>query len=138
MQMSRSNPLTLAANVPDALRLPAMPSAAQPFKLSAKPRVQALGSDGQIKPVTDKDPLREAAEQLVSTSLLQPLLKQSHADPFKSKLFHGGQAEEMFTQQLDEQMADRMSTRMSMPIVDAIYRQYSQQASAGKGVDQHG
>lgn len=80
--------------------------------------------------------LREAAEQFVSTALINPLLAEAQDDPFKSDLFHGGFAEDAFMQQFNQIIADRMSQRMGLPIVDAIYRDLS--GVQGRAVDTHG
>ncbi len=82
------------------------------------------------------------ARDLVGASLIMPLLKQSHNDPFKTAMFHGGQAEEAFNEQLDQQMTDRMTKRMDMPVITAIYRKLTAQrpgaaATAGR-MDRHG
>lgn len=69
--------------------------------------------------------VRQMAEQFVATSLIGPLMVQVRDDPFKSDLFHGGFTEDAFMRQFDEIIADRMSKRMSMPIVDAIYKQFA-------------
>lgn len=66
--------------------------------------------------------LRQAAQQLVATTLIQPMLAQARQDPFKSELFHGGQGEEMFAAQLDTLLADRIAQRTDFPIVKAIER----------------
>lgn len=70
----------------------------------------------------DRQQVREAAEQFVSTAFLMPLLEQARQDPFKSDLFHGGQGEEMFGQQLDQHYADTMVRGIDFPLVDAIER----------------
>ncbi|MFP4143726.1 MAG: hypothetical protein ACOCTI_03245 [Phycisphaeraceae bacterium] len=75
---------------------------------------------------------REAAEQLVATAFIKPLLQQVRNDPFKSDLFHGGQGEEAFGQRLDTILADRMVQRMNFPLVDTIAK------SVGSKVNTHG
>ena len=68
----------------------------------------------------DRQQVRDAAKQFVSTAFIMPLLAQARQDPFRSELFHGGQAEEMFGQQLDQHYADAMVNGMNFPLVDAI------------------
>ena len=77
---------------------------------------------------TSEQTVRQAAQQLVASTLVLPVLAQAHKDPLRSDLFHGGQAEEMFQSQLDTQLADRMMARSRMPIVDSVYRGIMQQA----------
>ncbi|MCC7408962.1 MAG: rod-binding protein [Phycisphaeraceae bacterium] len=70
-----------------------------------------------------KGQARKAAEQLVSTALVVPLLKQMRQDPFRTELFHGGQAEETFGSQLDQIFADRTVQGANFPLVSAIEKQ---------------
>lgn len=81
------------------------------------------------------------ARDLVGASLLMPLLKQSHNDPFKVAMFHGGQAEDAFNAQLDQQLVDRMTHRMDLPVITAIYRKLTEQGPASvaaRRMDHHG
>jgi hypothetical protein len=71
------------------------------------------------------DRLREAAAELVSVAMLLPMLKAARNDPFKSDLFHGGQGEEAFGAQLDQEMATRMGRSMKMPVIDAVYNRFA-------------
>lgn len=72
--------------------------------------------------------LRTAAEQLVSHALLTPMMKMMRDDPFKTELFHGGQAEDMFAAQLDQQLAEDMASQMSLDVVEAVYNRFAGQA----------
>jgi len=63
---------------------------------------------------------RQAAEQLVATTFVQPLLRQMRQDPLRSELMHGGLAEDAFSAQLDTQLADRIVRRTHWPLVDRI------------------
>lgn len=80
----------------------------------------------------------KAASEFVAGALVRPLLAQARNDPFKSKMFHGGQAEEMFGEQLDGVLADRITQSARFPITDAVRRQLlgdprlHAQASQGK------
>src|SRR5689334_17563471 len=71
----------------------------------------------------------QAAQQLVATTLVQPLLEQMGKDPFKTKLFHGGQAEDMFNQQLNTILSDRITGGANFPTVDVVYKQLMQRAT---------
>lgn len=123
----------------DMLNTLATPATAQLWRGQGAAPAPQPRSDGLFE-----DDLRQAAEQFVSTSLLTPLLAASRQDPFRSELFHGGFGEDAFMQQLDQILADRMSQRMSMPLVDAIYNKLNTNGSApatplpGAGVDLHG
>lgn len=64
----------------------------------------------------------EAAQQLVSIALVQPVLTQMRRDPFRTELFHGGFAEDAFGARLDSILAERITQRSNLPLVDAIAR----------------
>jgi peptidoglycan hydrolase FlgJ len=92
-----------------------------------------------------QDKAHKAAQDLVAVTLFQPMLKQMHEDPFRVAMFHGGQGEEAFQQQLDGVLAQRMTQKANPPIVNAIYQSLMKaQArragglSSNRGVDLHG
>jgi len=64
--------------------------------------------------------LREAAQQMVASAFILPLLQQVRDDPFKSDLFHGGKSEDLFGQQLDTILADRIVDASRLGVADAI------------------
>ena len=66
------------------------------------------------------DQARAAAEQFVATAFIVPMLAQMRNDPFRSDLFHGGFAEDAFQSQLDTILADRVTQRANLPLVDSI------------------
>ena len=71
----------------------------------------------------------QAAEDFVATSFIQPLLAEARRDPLKVDMFHGGQAEEAFGQQLDVILAGRVVHKANLPIVDSIYRGITRSSS---------
>ncbi|MEE9211186.1 MAG: hypothetical protein V3U29_00865 [Phycisphaeraceae bacterium] len=77
--------------------------------------------------------VRQAAEQLVATTLVQPILAAVRNDPFKSELFHGGLAEDMFGSQLDTLISERITRATRLPIVDAVYDKIMRDADRHKG-----
>ncbi len=80
-------------------------------------------------PLPEIPELRRAAQQLVASAFVVPLLEQMREDPFKSELFHGGFAEDAFSQQLDTILSDRIAQRQNLPLADAVYRHIAAQAS---------
>lgn len=98
---------------------------------------QAMASQAPVA-VDQESKIREAAQQLVATAFITPMLEQLRNDPFKSDLFHGGFAEDAFGQQLDTILADRISQKMGGPIADAVYRSMRQKIDAAQGVNAHG
>ena len=87
---------------------------------------------------------REAAQQLVASALVLPLLEEARSEPTDAKLFHGGLAEDSFRSQLDGILADRIVKSERFPLVDRIYEhvtrraQSAQAVHAAAGVDAHG
>lgn len=85
---------------------------------------------------------RTAANQLVATALVQPILAELRNSPFKSDLFDGGRAEEVFGQQLDTVLAERIASSAGFGASSALVAQLSggRHASAGAAgeVDLHG
>lgn len=86
---------------------------------------------------TTEEQLREAAEQLVSTTFIMPMFEQLRSDPLAANLYHGGRAEKIFQQQLDQVLSDRIASATSFDLVDSVYQQLSRDV-AGKAVDTHG
>lgn len=71
------------------------------------------------------DPVRDQLKQLVAETFIAPMLKMARDDPFKSDLFHGGSGEDLFGQQLDQEMTKRLGESMRLPFVDAAYEQFT-------------
>jgi len=90
-------------------------------------------TDRAAKP--QEDQALQAAQDLVSITLLQPLLAQARQDPFKSDLFHGGFAEDAFGDKMDSITAQQIAQRTNFPIVDAVY---NWMMNAGTKVNTHG
>ena len=65
----------------------------------------------------------------------QRISAQARNDPFRSDLFHGGLAEDSFGQQLDSIIAQRVTSRSNLPIVESVYNHITQQ---GSRVNTHG
>jgi len=86
--------------------------------------------------------VRSLAEQLVATTLILPILNEVQADPFRTEMFHGGMAEDIFRKQLDTIMADRIAKKADLPVVDVIcdriMTRINAEQSIGKKMDQHG
>lgn len=81
--------------------------------------------------------LREAAEKLVSTTLIMPMFERMRNDPLAANLFHGGRGEKIFQQQMDQILSDRVAGAANFDVVDAVYRQLSA-AVKGEAINTHG
>jgi len=79
-------------------------------------------SNGKEMPELQKLEIREAAQQLVSSALILPMLAQIRESSLKNEMFHGGFTEDAFGAQLDTELADKMVAKSNFPIVEAIYQ----------------
>jgi len=85
-----------------------------------------------------QDRARTAANQLVATALVQPILEEMRSSPFKSKLFHGGRGEEVFGQQLDTVLAERIASAPGFGPGAAVAARLTGGPVAGRGVNVRG
>ena len=112
---------------------PSTPASASRFDALVR-RAERAGTE--VGPADGDGSARESAEELIAFGLIAPLLKMARNDPFKSELFHGGQGEKAFGNQLDQRIARHIVDGMNLPIVDAVHRRIT--AGQGGEVDQHG
>ncbi len=70
--------------------------------------------------------LEGMSQKLVASAFLMPLLSQMRNDPFKSEMFHGGFAEDVFMQQFDTRIADRMAAHSNIPLVNVLTEHFTQ------------
>ena len=89
---------------------------------------------------SNADQVREAARSLVAISFIQPLLTEARQDPFRSEMFHGGFAEDAFGAQLDSIIAEQITKRADLPLVESVYRQIAGNVptQSGTRVNTHG
>jgi Rod binding domain-containing protein len=66
--------------------------------------------------------LVEQTKKWVALSFFEPILKEIRKDPFRSKLFDGGEGGEAFGSMYDERMAEKMTTTASNSLVNSIVR----------------
>jgi len=117
--------------------LPVTAQNAQQFMALKKADASAISSlkqkseVGSLKGKVDgEDELREAAKQFEAVFMSQ-LLKQMRSTVHKEEMFHGGAGEDIFTEMLDEEFAQKMSVR-GTGIADMLYRQLSRQFGIGE------
>ena len=72
---------------------------------------------------------REAAQQLLASALLAPLMAGVRNDPLASDLFGEGFAQDAWQQQLDSIFADRIASASGLPLVDAIVKRLTPEQS---------
>ena len=74
--------------------------------------------------------LKQAYTDFVGKTFFGQMLKAMRSTVGKPAYFHGGQAEEMFRSQLDQQLADGMTAASATQIADPMFeRQFPQQAA---------
>jgi Rod binding domain-containing protein len=73
---------------------------------------------------------REAFQDFVAGTFFQQMLKSLHATHGKPAYFHGGQAEEMFQSQLDQQIAEDLAKTHGSPFADRLFEAFSRQMNA--------
>ena len=97
-----------------------------PQTVTSQGPVKSSSPDTPFEPILERasQKIRELAEKLVADSFVRPLLAQIQNDPFRTELFHGGFAEDVFADQLDTILADRMTHKANFPIVDTIHRTF--------------
>lgn len=71
---------------------------------------------------SSKEVVQEAIEKLVATTLIQPIFSSMRDDPFRSDLFHGGLAEDMFGSQMDMMMSEQITKSANFGFVDVLRR----------------
>ena len=67
-----------------------------------------------------REVVREAAAQLVSSTFIMPVLQSMHDSPFLKPPFAPGYAEKRFQPLLDQYVADRLTSAARFPLIDVI------------------
>jgi Rod binding domain-containing protein len=99
-----------------------------PLSLNAvKPLQQGAKSEAQR--LDDARALHKAYTDFVGKTFFGQMLKAMRSTVDKPAYFHGGQAEEAFRSQLDQNLADAMSDASADQIAEPMFaRQFPQQA----------
>lgn len=126
--MSAIHSLSLDALVPAT-----PPATAGALRTGGKDFAAMLtGSESIGHTAMKNDELRDAADQLVATAFILPMLEQARNDPFKSDMFHGGKGEEVFGQQLDVIFADNITKSANFGISDALVQRFQKPTSTSE------
>ena len=67
-----------------------------------------------------REVIRQAAAQLVSSTFILPVLQSMHDSPFLKPPFAPGYAEKRFRPLLDQHVADRLTSAARFPLIDVI------------------
>jgi flagellar protein FlgJ len=97
------------------------PSASTPNALSA---AQEAGVDP-----AGNEKLRDAFQSFVGETLFSQMLKSARKTQNKPAYFHGGRAEEMFQQQLDQVLAEKMAKTDGASYSNAMFELFTMKRS---------
>ena len=75
---------------------------------------------GSASATQDRETVRQAAAQLVSSTFIMPVLQSMHDSPFLKPPFAPSYAEKRFQPLLDQQVADRLTSAARFPLIDVI------------------
>ncbi len=67
-----------------------------------------------------REDVRQAAAQLVSSTFIVPVLQSMHDSPFLEPPFAPGYAQKRFQPLLDQHVADRLTSAARFPLIDII------------------
>jgi Rod binding domain-containing protein len=75
----------------------------------------------------DNPALRKAFDQFVGQTFYGQMLQSMRKSQTKSAYFHGGRAEEVFTQQLDQALTKKLSETSAGKLSGPMYALFTQQ-----------
>lgn len=96
-------------------------SSMMPAPGSSAPAPSADGGDAKT---------REAFQQFVAGTFFQQMFKALRDTQQKPKYFHGGQAEEIFQGQLDQQLSEDLAKKHGDQFVGQLYDSFTHNARA--------
>lgn len=74
--------------------------------------------------------LKEAFQKFVAGTFYKQMFKALRSAQGKPAYFHGGQAEEMFQSQLDQQISEDLASRDGNAFSDSLFSAFSRQLNA--------
>jgi Rod binding domain-containing protein len=90
------------------------------------------------RPLTEHQKLLQQTRKWVALSFFEPMLKEMRQSPFHSNLFDGGSAGKTFESMYDQNLAQKMASDSTDPLVQSIVskiegsRAYAQHAAAAR------
>ncbi|HBJ35121.1 MAG TPA: hypothetical protein DDZ51_10280 [Planctomycetaceae bacterium] len=78
---------------------------------------------------TPKDPLREAFRDFVGQTLFGQMMSSMRSTVGKPAYFHGGRAEEIFSEQLDRVMVEKITEASASTVADPMFELFNMQRS---------
>ncbi len=80
-------------------------------------------------PVGAEDPLRDAFRDFVGQTLFGQMLSSMRSTVGKPAYFHGGRAEEVFSQQLDQVLVEQITDASASTVADPMFELFNMQRS---------
>lgn len=107
------------------------PGAAERYRAETAPRARAmLKALGRVNDAQDSRSPRMVAEALSSQLFFGPLLEEMRKSPFGQGFGSGGRGEEVFGEQLDNQLADAVASRTAGGFVEKIAKELAARQQA--------
>lgn len=82
------------------------------------------------QPAQSSQELKESFQKFVAGTFYKQMFKALRSAQGKPAYFHGGQAEEMFQSQLDQQISEDLATRDGNAFSDKLFSAFSRQLNA--------
>ena len=103
-------------------------------RLDAGRSFQSMLARPENAPKATEETAREAAQQLVSVALVQPIFERLRSSSQASAPFGPGQAEKSFGPLLDAELSRRLTTRSNWPLVNEITKRLVAKLNQGEEV----
>ncbi|QDT77417.1 rod-binding protein [Gimesia maris] len=106
-------------------------SAIQPSLNQTSLLSNASGAPAELnQPGQNSSELKEKFQEFVAGTFYQQMFKAMRSAQGKPAYFHGGQAEEMFQSQLDQQISQDLAKKDGGSFSDALFSSFSRQLNA--------
>lgn len=94
---------------------------------ASKPPAALLSNASDATAPQEAEPLKEAFSDFVGQTLFGSMLSSMRESVGKPAYFHGGRAEEVFQQQLDQKMVEEISNASAESFVDPMFDLFQMQ-----------
>ena len=96
-------------------------------RTTSQMRFQVASQDQQIAaPATRDVEVREKFQDFVAGTFYKTMLKALRQGQQKPAFMHGGQAEDIFQQHMDQQFAEQLASSHGNAFADNLFQQYAQ------------
>lgn len=97
------------------------------------PQTTSLGAGSNLQTRGNshsaEDPLRDAFRDFVGQTLFGQMLSSMRSTVGKPAYFHGGRAEEVFSQQLDQVLVEQITDASASTVADPMFELFNMQRS---------